>query len=179
VGGGAGGGGGSGTGLRAFDPSFIVINMTQTVLSIVAVVLVAALIWLQQRQMRVVVRTIRPPQPRDIPTEVDLEPLWKSIEGLEKRTLDSLRELTSAVAHGIEHVDRNEKRVRGIVTGAIRRFENSDHFDAAVDAEADSLPPADGGGRSQEELQLVPEDLEVVEPEHTAWDSVPGFKGVD
>jgi len=74
------------------------------------------------------------PQP-DARVDYDVE-YFRRIEAVES----AVQTLTKAVADGIDHVDRNEKRVRGIVVGATRRFESSDYYDAAVDAELDTLP---------------------------------------
>jgi len=114
--------------------------MALWILASIAFVLLVALVWLISLQSRVVSYTLSTPQPRDTP---DLSALWEAIE-LRKADYFSLEakvtELYKAVADGIDHVDRNEKRVRGIVVGATRRFENSEYFDAGVDAELDTLP---------------------------------------
>jgi len=119
----------------------------------VIVVALAALIW-SQRQMGAVLHTLSTPQAHDTPEAFDPEPLWRSLEGLEKRTLESISALTKAVANGIDHVDRNEKRVRGMVVGAVRRFENSEYYDAGVDAELETLPIQDNQEEEAETVML-------------------------
>lgn len=129
--------------------------------------------------LRVVLRTNQAPQPRDTPTTLLSSVEISTLQIKQEDIISKMAALTAAVAHGIEHVDRNEKRVRGIVVGAQRRFENSDYYDAAVDAEADSLPEGDGEGGSQEELRSVPDSVAGVEQDPnqpSAWDIVPGME---
>jgi len=134
--------------------------MTLTILIIVGAIALAALIATTHRALGVVSRSLSESQPRDIPPEFDDSALWRAIN-----------DLTTAVAHGIEHVDRNEKRVRGIVVGATRRFESSDHYDAAVDAELDGLPERDEPSGPEEGVLPLQEDVEL-----GSWGAVPGFK---
>jgi len=56
------------------------------------------------------------------------------------------KELTLAIAEGIERVDRSERRVRSAVGRAKKRLEDAGFEDAGVDAEAESLRYGDGGG---------------------------------
>jgi len=130
---------------------------------------VAALIW-NQRQLGVVLRTLLEHQPPDIPAEApDLVEYDLRIASLER----DIKDLFLAVSDGIDHVDRNEKRVRGIVLGAKRRFEASEYFDPGVDAEADTLPKYDEGARPEERVPPVPDDVESRE-NREAWAVVPG-----
>jgi len=75
--------------------------------AIVVLIASVTLIGIAYRQMGVLLRTFEVPQARDTPEAYDDSKLWGAIN-----------DLTTAVAHGIAHVDRNEKRVRGIVIGA-------------------------------------------------------------
>ena len=116
-------------------------------------------------------------QPRDTPETATYEmyvELTNSKQRALERKIGELRAdyqmLTKAVAEGIEHVDRNEKRVRGIVTGAQRKFEASGYADPGVDAEADTLPLDDATGFANEELPDVPETLG-----RNPWEAVPGM----
>jgi len=124
--------------------------MTSLILSIIGLVLLGALGWVFLRQLRVLLHTIPDPQPPDRPSEDALQAIWESLNQLERMTGDRLETLTRAVADGIDHVDRNEKRVRGIVTGAKRRFEAEGYVDPGVDAEADTLPVSDAERLTQE-----------------------------
>ena len=160
-----------------------VINsgMTSLVLSITGIVLLAALAWLVVRQTGVVLRTIADAQPRDTPPvaiqKYDDEKIWTQLGDcwaeLEKQG-ERMEQLTAAVAHGIDHVDRNEKRVRGIVNGAQRRFNAAGFEDAGVDAEADSLPGVDAASGAEEGVSPLPNDVGL--PRH--WEARSSFQGV-
>lgn len=130
-----------------------------TLLGLAFVAALAALGWLFIRQLRVVLPTIPQSKPPETPSVESLDALRQSVQGLEERTLSMFERLTQAVADGIDHVDRNESRVRGIVTGAKNRFASSGYEDPGVDAEYRTLPEADDGGGGEEELQLVPEGV--------------------
>lgn len=119
--------------------------------------LAACLVWV----VRVVTRMIDGFQPPDTPSEASFEALWKSLEELEDRTKDAIAKLTQAVANGIDHVDRNEKRVRGIVVGAKRRFEAEGYVDPGVDAEADTLPLVHEPGGEGEHLPTLSDGVEA------------------
>jgi len=136
--------------------------ITITVVGIL--VALAALIWYGNRQMGVVLHTIGEIQPPDTPSESILQ---AQSDGLHDRNIameDCMQLLTQAVADGIDHVDRNEKRVRGIVTGAKRRFEAAGFIDPGVEAEIDTLPELNGQLSVAEELSAVPEDLGATGP---------------
>jgi len=149
--------------------------MAYLILSIiVAVAALALVLW-----AGVLLRNIVAAQPSDIPAPApvpyDDGPLWEMVHAV-NNALSELQkghvDLTAAVAHGIDHVDRNEKRVRGIVTGALRRFEAEGYEDPGVGAEADSLPIDDAGGSRIQPLPAVPND---VDPDYVAaWATVPG-----
>jgi len=105
-------------------------------------------------------------EPSDIPTaSYDDEWIHRALE-----------RLTAAVAEGIDNVERNEKRVRGIIRGAQRRFENSEYFDAGVEAEADTLPDDNEEAFREQRLQPVQEDMEQPHP-NEAWAVIPGRVG--
>jgi len=141
--------------------------MLSAILSIVGVASVgAALIWTFNRQMRAVLRQISKVEPSDIPAErYDDEWIHRALE-----------RLTAAVAEGIDNVERNEKRVRGIIRGAQRRFENSEYYDAGVEAEADTLPDDDEETRREQRMFSMPENVEP-EPANEAWAVIPGRVG--
>jgi len=137
--------------------------ITITVVGIL--VALAALIWFGNRQMGVVLRAISENQPLGTPaagpTAHEVERLHQALDSIEGKMAD----LYQAVADGIDHVDRNEKRVRGIVTGAKRKFAESDHYDAGVDAEYDTLPLEEDGGplRLEPDLVEVPEEQQELD----------------
>lgn len=125
-----------------------------------------ALVMLMHRQTGVVLHTLSttqaPSSPLPPPRYDDTE-LRRQVEAL-----------TKAVAHGIDHVDRNEKRVRGIVTGAIKRFENSEHFDAAVDAELETLPAEQHDPEEAEAQPVRMTEPSSVDDDLAATGMIPG-----
>jgi len=138
-----------------------------TFLSLGILVAFAALIWFGNRQVGVVLRKI---DIQERPESDGNEALWRSLEGLEKRTLDQFKDLTAAVAEGIEHVDRAERRVRAAIQSAKRRFEAEGYIDPGLEAEAAALPQGDGDPGPEEELPSVHEGVEP-----GSWASVPGM----
>lgn len=151
------------------------MSPSSIVLAVGALVVVTALVWFTNRQMGVVLHTIREHQPPASPSPraslEEVKYLHDRADAADKRIDD----LTRAVADGIDHVDRNEKRVRGIVTGARKRFANEGYEDAGVEAEFSTLPEPDGGGGGEEELRLLQNDVEVNESD--PWAGVPGHMG--
>ena len=141
--------------------------MLSAILSIVGVASVgAALIWTFNRQMGAVLHKLTKVEPSDIPTaSYDDEWIHRALE-----------RLTAAVAEGIDNVERNEKRVRGIIRGAQRRFENSEYFDAGVEAEADTLPEDHEEAFREQRMQPMSEDMEPA-TNSEAWAVVPGRLG--
>jgi hypothetical protein len=141
--------------------------MLSVIVSVAGVaVVVAALIWWGNHQMRVVLHSLKEIQPPATPSEA---PLVRRLEELEGK----IHDLFQAVADGIDHVDRNEKRVRGIVHGAKRRFEASEYFDPGVDAEADTLPDHDASEERGERLLPLQDDV-APDIDRAAWAVVPG-----
>jgi len=124
------------------------IDMILVIIAVLLGALALSSWWLGWVLLHKIDRIEPPTIPEPAPSFDDSE-LWKAIEVL-----------TRAVADGIDHVDRNEKRVRGIITGAKRRFEAEGYVDPGVEAEIDTLPRDDEGGGGEEELQAVPEDVE-------------------
>lgn len=154
--------------------------MDTLILSIVVIVACAALIWFSNRQMGVVLDALSTPQARDTPggwpgsTELGAppSPQFTSLADRLGTAEDRIEKLYKAVADGIDHVDRNEKRVRGIVVGATRRFENSEYFDAGVDAELDTLP--EEAAEEEAEPVMSGEPIGQVEGNDLAASVVPG-----
>ena len=126
-------------------------------------VLVAALIWSTNRQVGVVLRTF---ESQERPESAPYDDEW---------IRSALDDLTLAVAEGIEHADRSERRVRAVVQGAKRRMEAAGYDDPGVEAEADQLSSEDAASRRPEVVQPLPEN---VEPDWvgTAWAAVPGIE---
>jgi len=143
-----------------------------TFAALLGVILVAlgAHLWLTTRQMKVVAATLDRSSPAPAPDDALWEGLRASALSIDRLERD-VKDLFKAVAEGIEHVDRNEKRVRGILTGARRRFEAAGFEDPGVDAEVASLPKLDEASGGEEPMQPVPEDMEL-----GSWGSVPGMR---
>jgi hypothetical protein len=71
------------------------------------------------------------------------------LEGFQSRLDELARKielLTRAVAEGIEHVDRSERRVRATVARARRELAESDHVSPGLEAEWHDLRDFDGEG---------------------------------
>ena len=122
-----------------------------TITVVGVLVALAALVWFANHQTGVVLRTIAESQePAETPPEppYDDSRLWEAIE-----------RLTSAVAEGIDHVERKSKRIDGVIASAKRRFEAEGYQDPGLDAEADSLPQLDAFGGGEEQLQDLPNDV--------------------
>jgi DNA repair exonuclease SbcCD ATPase subunit len=70
-----------------------------------------------------------------------------------------VNDLKTAVAHGIEHVERTEARIRATVQRARAELSDDDKFHPGLEAEAESIRHNDelvgGGGR----MRLLPESL--------------------
>ena len=115
-------------------------------------------------------------QPREMPAPAQdfshVNALASRIDGLEK----DIQTLYKAVADGIDHVDRNEKRVRGIVTGAKRRFAAEGFVDPGVDAEEDSLPRDHAAGGEDEGVPPMSDDLGIPQ---NPFQGVPGTVPLD
>jgi len=159
--------------LRARGGCLYIDVMLTVILSITFFGVATALILLTFRRVGVVLHTF---DQRESPESADLEPLWSSIEGLEKRTLSDLQDLRMAVAEGIEHADRSERRVRAVVQSAKRRFEAEGYVDPGVQAEEAALPELDGSNGIEQRMLPLPEDVASLQ---TAWASVPGLTPTD
>jgi len=126
--------------------------------------------WLVGRSLNAVAATFT----QSIPAAAPDQALAESHSALAERfdRLDSkVDACMKAVAEGIDHVERNEKRVRGILTGARNRFASAGYEDPGVEAEITSLPEVDERSSPEEELQPVQEGLEL-----GSWVAVPGMK---
>jgi len=150
-----------------------------TITSVGVVVALAALIWFANHRVGVVLRSmeriIPTPSPDDDP--YDDEHVWSMMRTLTERIGALERgqaDVLQAVAEGIDHAERNEKRVRGIVQGAQKRFEKSGLIDVGVEAEADTLPEQYeiGGG----EAGVLPLHESLAEQDNP-WNVVPGMRG--
>lgn len=86
----------------------------------------------------------------------------QALEDLAERSdehTDRFKELTRAVAEGIEHVDRSERRVRAAVRRAEKRLDEAGYTDPALEGEIEGLRAIDEAERGAEAVPAVPEDL--------------------
>lgn len=148
------------------------------ILTIAASILLAALVYSHFRLTGAVSHMTErhtPPTPPDVLTAQEYDDRWvrERLPALEAQVVD----LFQAVADGIDHVERNEKRVRGIVQGAQKRFEKAGLLDAGVQAEADTLSSRDAEGSGPEGVLPLHADMGG-EPEtpRDAWSTVPGMR---
>jgi len=127
--------------------------MTSLILSITGLVLLAALIVSVARGVGVVSRNmalIQHPAETSPVASYDDSKVWMAIE-----------RLNSAVAEGIDHVDRKSKRIDGVIASARKRFEAEGYVDPGLEAEATSLPLDDATGGGNERMSAVPDDVEA------------------
>ena len=72
-----------------------------------------------------------------------------------------LTELSLAVAEGIQHVDRSERRVRAVVASAKKRFESEGYTDPGLEAEEEGFRYVDVGNSKGEPVPPVPETVDT------------------
>lgn len=88
--------------------------------------------------------------------------------------VERIDRLTIAVAEGISHVDRAERRVETTLRSAKKKLAEVDLEDHRIEAEIAGLHTVDGSGSEGGQLQLVPEDVEET-PWNDAPSGVPGL----
>lgn len=71
-----------------------------------------------------------------------------------------VEQLATALAHGIEHEDRRERRIEAVVRRARKQLAQAGVEDAGLEAEFDGLHVVDGGGGGGGELPAVREEVE-------------------
>jgi len=71
-----------------------------------------------------------------------------------------LNHMTLAVAEGIQHVDRAEKRINGAVTRARRQLREAGLEHPGLEAEAADLHVVHGGGGEEVRLPPVPAEMD-------------------
>jgi len=100
--------------------------------------------------------TVAPPEPVEDPR----------VAGL----LARMDDLTTAVADGVNRVQRSENRVRSIIQGARKELADAGLEHPGIEAEAGQLQPVDGTGGEPEPVPALPTDVE--DPERPS--SIPG-----
>jgi len=73
-----------------------------------------------------------------------------------------IKDLTFAVAEGIERVDRAERRVRGVIQRARKELGDRGYEDPGLEAEAHELRNVDGDGSKDGGVPAVPEEVAEV-----------------
>lgn len=106
--------------------------------------------------------------------EGQLAALESKLQELGEDTEDRIRRLTAAIAEGIEHVDRSERRVRAVVQRAQQRVRDAGYEDAGLEAEAAELRRIDGEGSGPEGMQTMHEDVGHGQQLPFDWTGVPG-----
>ncbi len=148
--------------------------MTSGILAITGAIAGLALVVYLAWVARVVLHTIAsiradsitippPPDPYD---DSWIEP---HIEAAIQPVRQEIVDLYLAVDEGIKHVERSEKRVRAVVTGAQRRHEAQGYVDPGLEAEAGALPPVHALIEPAEGVPELPEDMGL-----NPWLMVPG-----
>lgn len=128
----------------------------------VGVIALVALTYIVFGATRALLLYIDRPPPSEHTQETEERLLW--LEGIAKGIDARFETLTQAVADGISHTKRAEKRVQKTVTSARRLIRESGLEHAAIDAEFEELHDGDEGGSAPEELPAVQEVLEFDGP---------------
>jgi len=81
-------------------------------------------------------------------------------------------ELATALAHGIEHEERRERRIQATVKRARRQLAELGVEDPGLEAEFDGLSVSDGGASEEGEVLLLPGEVE--ESPGVQESSIPG-----
>jgi len=86
---------------------------------------------------------------------VELAGLPVAVERLEGRD----KQITLAVAEGIEKVERAERRVGATIARAQKKLKDLGYTDPGLEAEADQLRLVDAGGGDESELPELPPEV--------------------
>jgi len=84
-----------------------------------------------------------------------------------------LKDLTIAVAEGIENVARKERRIGATLARAKKELAERGLEAEGIDAEVAELSEVDGAGSDEPRLPAVPSQMEVAEPEISSVPGVP------
>lgn len=76
-----------------------------------------------------------------------------------------MKDLTLAVAEGIENVARKERRIGATLARARKELRDRGYEDPGLDAEAHELSLVDGAGGESDGVRRVPEDVEDAKEE--------------
>ena len=84
-----------------------------------------------------------------------------------------LADLTLAVAEGVNNVQRSERRVRAVVTGARRQLAEAGYEHAGLEAEHGELRSLDADSGNGEPVPAVPEAVDGLDPHRASV--IPGM----
>jgi len=138
----------------------------------------AALVWVLRRSHVSHVRRIdelhiEPSPPYDdLPMRAEVEALRKDVASDIEELAGRMKNLTHAVAEGIERVDRSERRVSATIARAQTKLAASGYEDPGVEAEIEGLRLLDGDGIGTGELPTVQSSLDNPGDEPS---SIPGI----
>jgi len=96
--------------------------------------------------------------------EKRLSPVESRLDGVETEASDGerrVKELTFAVAEGIERVARHERRIHATVKRARKELADHGFESAGLEAEATELRLVDGEGGADSRVSKVSEEVEV------------------
>ena len=121
------------------------------------------------------------PHPSDIRAELDTAQevivALRSLQDAQIVQLDlfetKLKDLTLAVAEGIENVARKERRIASTLARARKELAERGLEAEGIDAEIRELSDVDGAGSEEPRLPAVPSEVAVDEPEVSSIEGVP------
>ncbi len=88
--------------------------------------------------------------------KLEYQEITERLESIERRTV----ELAMALAHGIEHEDRRERRIQATVKRARKQLAELGVEDAGLEAEFDGLSLLDGDGGEERGMLALPAPME-------------------
>jgi len=89
-----------------------------------------------------------------------------------RETREEVATLRIALAEGIEHEERRERRIKSVVQRARKQLQALDLEDGALEAESEDFPDDDGDGSEEDGVLALHEDL--APPQENTPSSVKG-----
>jgi len=112
------------------------------------------------------------------PTErgrvTNLESLTFELDKQVSEITQKNKDLTFAIAEGIERTDRAERRIRNAIQRARKELGKLGYEDPGLEAEASELRILDGDGSGDGRVPVVPEEVEAVGGEASSIKGVSG-----
>lgn len=103
----------------------------------------------------------------------DLAQVRGTVTALESSMSLRFKQLTLAVAEGIEKVERSESRVNSVVKRARKEFQESGYTTSGFEAEDRQLRTVDGAGGEEQGMPPVREDVAAPATEPSSVPGVP------